>query len=90
MAEPVLPPSTWCRGTGCGARIIFLQTTSGKRIPLDAAPHPNGNIVVETDLLGDPIAHILPRHQADRAFKSGAVLRMPHHASCPAVEEFRR
>jgi hypothetical protein len=89
MDEPTLPDATTCRGTSCRQRIRFLPTQTGKTIPVDEQPHPNGNVLIEADLTGEPYAQILPRHQADRAFRKGTLLYMPHHATCPDVEEFR-
>lgn len=55
-----------CRGKTCRARIIFLETRSGKKIPVDAD-------TVEPD---------------DEVYEHGR--HVPHHSSCPDVEDFRR
>jgi hypothetical protein len=56
----------------CGAPIIWAHTTKGKRIPLDAKPHPDGNVM----LTGGGTAVVAGKSQ------NGARRYMPHHATC--------
>ena len=86
MSQPDLPASRRCRGETCRAEIIFLPTSAGKTIPIDPTPTPDGNIRIATDLLGEPVAHVLGRTVARSATEP---LYVPHWATCPDVEEFR-
>ena len=68
-----------CRG--CDAEILWVRTAkNGTLMPLDAVPHPDG--IVELDNDGHAVVH----RQADML--SGQRF-MPHHATCPNVEDFR-
>lgn len=74
-----------CRS--CGAQIIWAVTTSGRRMPVDAAPVPNGNVALcpHPSPGHAPTAHIVSpqaeAHQDDR-FTS-------HFATCPHADEHR-
>jgi hypothetical protein len=71
-----------CRS--CGASIVWQVTARGKRMPLDAVPRPDGNVVVDT-IGGRPVARLVT---------SGEVIvgdrYMPHHATCPQSAEWKR
>jgi len=74
-----------CRS--CGASLVFVDVlASGRPIPLDAEPTPDGNVeVFETagGLYGKvwPASHIWG--EADLRYRS-------HFASCPSAKEHRR
>jgi hypothetical protein len=84
--RPVTEPST-CRS--CGAEILWVQwARSGKRMPVDSLPDPNGKVVLtlrkapEPALLAetfDPKEHLPDR----RRFTS-------HFTSCPNASQHRR
>lgn len=78
-----------CRGQTCRAEIALLPTEAGKRLPIDVDPHPDGNVAVTRDLLGEPVAVVLGATAAARWRAEGRSLYMPHHATCPDVEAFR-
>lgn len=60
---------------------------SGKAVPLDVGPVPDGNLVVVRRDSGDvPIVRIAT--VADR--ERGGTLRRAHFASCPQAAEHRR
>ena len=67
-----------CRG--CGAEIKWAKTVKGKAIPLALDPHPDGNVE-----LVNGIAYV--KGQSDNP---ADVRHMPHHATCPAANRFRK
>ena len=69
-----------CRS--CGARVTWLRTTSGKNIPVNEDPDPNGNIVVIAGTV--TCAVVDPTQEMDKPHY------MPHHATCPQGKDWRR
>lgn len=69
-------PST-CRS--CGAAIRWTQTNSGKRMPVDAAPHPDGNVYVDFDSAPPAAAVYAPAHVPPHTVP----LYRSHFATCP-------
>lgn len=55
-------------------------------MPLDVAPSPLGNVWIRED----GKLRVLSRGEAQRGRETGAVLFMPHHATCPARERHER
>src|SRR3972149_2281009 len=86
MFPPLLPPSPRrCRS--CDAPIYWAQTvSSGKAMPVDAEPVPDGNVVL-LDCGGTVIARVLGRGETP---PPGAVLRRAHHSTCPQADPWRR
>lgn len=78
-----------CTGRTCRAEIALLPTEAGKRLPIDVDPDPDGNVRVDRDLLGEPVAHVLAGELLDEARATGVRLYMPHWSTCPDVEAFR-
>jgi len=70
-----------CRS--CHAPVIWVATTTGKQMPLDPIPVPDGNITLDTD----QVAHVLP----DAAHPPPDVPRYhSHFATCPNAAQHRR
>jgi hypothetical protein len=70
-----------CRS--CNAPVLWVATATGKQMPIDAIPVPDGNIILDTDR----IAHVLP----DAAQPPPDVLRyVSHFATCPNATQHRR
>lgn len=42
----------------CRAKIVWCQTKNGRTMPVDAEPHPDGNVVIRADLSGPPFAEV--------------------------------
>lgn len=65
----------------CAAPIMFLPTATGKRIPLNAAPAPTGNMVIRDGVAGvaraDEVVSNVPRY-------------LSHFVTCPDAAKFRR
>lgn len=71
-------------GAGCGAPIIFARSDStGRIMPLDAAPVPIGTWKLTRDLFTEVVAFSM------RA-GSDPELRVSHFATCPNASAFRR
>lgn len=72
-----------CRS--CQAPIRWAATETGKRMPIDAEPAPDGNITVHRDDTGTVLATVHP---------VGADLEAPrwtsHFATCPAAGQHRK
>jgi hypothetical protein len=62
----------------CGARIIFVKTTTGSSMPLNAGMADNGNVVIEGD---PPIARVVA---------AGAGMFISHFATCPGADAHRK
>lgn len=70
-----------CRA--CPAEIRWARTTNGKAIPLDATPHPDGNV----RLVGE-VAHVIgPAPTLDP--DDDGTRYMPHHATCTGWKKDR-
>lgn len=67
-----------CRS--CGAAIIWCVTTTGKRIPIDEAPFPGGNMILdgECDAI---VAVVVP---------VGEGTHRSHFVTCPHAAQHRR
>lgn len=76
-----------CRG--CRAEIVWATVAeSGKKIPLNPGIDYAGNVYY-TDHAAGLVAVLSPERAMERRMAE-QTLHMPHHATCPAVEEFRR
>lgn len=80
--------SATCRS--CGAPITWAATATGKRMPVDRDPHPDGNVVLRPRERGEGLlATVIGA--ADRASVGRAhQLHRPHFATCPQASEHRR
>ena len=73
-------PVSVCRS--CGASILWAATASGRSTPLDAGPHPEGNLYLDGDVARVAVAA--------RAAPEGAPLYRSHFATCPQAARHRR
>lgn len=66
---------------GCAAPIWWARRLSGKAQPLNRAPDQAGNIVMENGIAVQfqPLIH-----------SDGRDRFMPHHATCPNANDFRK
>lgn len=65
----------------CGQPVRWGVTKDGARMPLDVAPAPLGSVWVHPDT---GRLHVLSKERAERGRAAGALLFMPHHATCPS------
>jgi hypothetical protein len=70
-----------CRS--CQARITWLETAGGKKLPVDEDPTPEGNIVVV-----GTIAHVLGKMEMAK-LATGTPRYVSHFATCPQAGEWR-
>lgn len=78
-----------CRGARCQASIIWATTEGGKSMPVDAEPDDDkGNV----ELVPNPNLAMAPTAivHAQPPLMSTVPLRLPHHATCVDVGDFRR
>lgn len=70
----------------CSAEILWLRTTTGKLMPVDARPDPErGNVLRHGDRGG-----VLGKNQAAAARAAGTPLRLHHAVSCPFASAWQR
>lgn len=70
----------------CHARVIWVKTSKGKAMPIDAVPVENGNIVLEVKIeTGEPIALYV-----DRKYGGAGPFYTSHFATCPNAAHHRR
>jgi hypothetical protein len=74
-----------CRS--CGAEVIWAVTASGKRMPVDADPVPEGNVLLADDGDGTVHASVMPEAQA---LLTEEPMRLSHFVTCPQADEHRR
>jgi hypothetical protein len=69
-----------CRS--CEARVVWCETVAGKRMPVDELPSPMGNVTIEPQGSGPPLAVV----------HAGPVAggRLSHFASCPNANDHRK
>lgn len=78
---------------GCGATIEWALTHKNRRpIPLDPGTNTAGNLaVVFTSEDGTKVVRVIPKAEREQdGLWPNEPRYMPHHATCPEVEQFRR
>jgi hypothetical protein len=81
-------PRTTCRS--CSAPIVWAVTAKGKRMPLDAVPHPEGNVRLRAGWGSPPLADVLNKGEAVYARCAGEQLHVAHHSTCRHGRAWRR
>lgn len=82
-----------CRA--CGAAIVWAETPDGNKQPFDREPNSAGNRVLlgrgpNTPPLAVPETFFDPEAKELDAEAFAKCVYMPHHATCPKAEEFRK
>lgn len=85
MTAPATEDGTPVACPDCRAPILWLTTPKGNRMPVDAQPHAEGNVVVE----GATCA-VLGRNQLPGARAAGRPLHRHHRLSCPHADKWAR
>lgn len=75
-----------CRS--CGAEIFWAETAGGKRMPVDADPVPDGNVIVE-DRPGDGLRATVLEPGALMLDDPGLPRYVSHFATCPNASQHR-
>lgn len=79
-----------CRS--CGAQILWgITDCTGTAMPIDAEPSEDGNVVIVADRIrgAAPLLRVLAPG-ARSLLDDDEVRYMPHHATCPQGEKWRR
>lgn len=83
-----------CTSPACRAPVIWAETASGKRMPLDPTPSNDGNVVVFAayDSDGAPFlrCNVLRHTQLSGARAAGQTLRTSHFKTCPDAARHRK
>jgi hypothetical protein len=76
-----------CRS--CQAPVIWTATRGQRTMPVDAEPHPDGNVRLTYDPLheGIVVADVLGPLEA---LATDEDLHRPHFATCPHADDWRR
>lgn len=80
-----------CRS--CDAPILWALTAAGNRIPIDYHPNPAGNVrleLVRSAHTSHTEATVLGPLEQAIATNDGTELYMPHHATCPHGDTWRK
>lgn len=80
---------------GCERPILWVETEKGARMPLDPEPVEAGRVIIRMGpQMGQETAHAETAEETANRLKcpipAGRVAYMPHHATCPNVEDFRK
>lgn len=85
----MIKPVSRCRS--CDAEIVWARGATGKRMPVDAEPSHNGNVMLVPDRKrpGEWTAIVLARANLSVTRISGAVLHLNHFVTCRYSEMHR-
>jgi len=77
--------------TSCGAPIRWAVTKNGKRMPVDATPSSDGNVVLIPRLRGEaPEAHVYRDPTDAAAGAPDGDTYLSHFSTCPNARAHRR
>ena len=71
----------------CGAPIRWAETTNGRRMPVNAEPDPDGNVVLLYPSPGAALAMIVDPGQTTL---DDAPRYLSHFATCPNADQHRK
>lgn len=75
----------------CGAEIVWAITVNGKRMPVEAHPHPtHGNVYLDETAAGELRATVLPPGKARALRAAKQPLHLSHFSQCPNADQYRR
>jgi hypothetical protein len=74
------PKRTTCRG--CSTNIVFIRTDQGRVMPIDAEPHPAGDVRIDTMTSGSLVAHVMT---TEEIYQHPGRRYISHFATCPAT-----
>lgn len=79
----------------CDAPILWVATVNGKMQPLDREPNEDGNIRLTpnfrpTDKGVLQECKVITKAERESLFPPEGPRYMPHHATCPFAQEFRK
>lgn len=71
----------------CGANCVWARTATGKAMPVNHVPGPDGNVSLARTPQGELVASVL---SADEAKSRGRTLFTSHFATCPHAAVMRK
>lgn len=77
----------------CKAEITWCATVNGKMQPIDRQPNPAGNLRLVDEYVQTQrgiLQRVLVAKPGELSLDDDGVRYMPHHATCPDVEDFRK
>ncbi len=77
----------FCRS--CNAKILWVTTASGKKMPLDIESTEDGNVLIPNPATGAS-ARVLSKVEIAEAKAAGRKLFVSHFSSCPEAKKFRK
>ena len=78
-----------CRS--CGAKIMWVQTEKGRRMPVDDEPTDQGNITLVRRVDNIPLAYVLAASEiAMMSMAERRKLFTSHFATCPSADRWRK
>jgi hypothetical protein len=77
-----------CRS--CNAPILWSETTTGRRMPLDYTPTTDGNIILGLRKHLPPLALVQTQQSLERLRHRGELLYTSHFVTCPQSERWRK
>lgn len=77
-----------CRS--CGQPIQWATTTTGKRMPVDRRPHPDGNVLLRPRTAGPGLEAVVLGPLERLAQERVHQLHQSHFATCPQADQHRR
>jgi hypothetical protein len=84
MTAPLHMPK---KCSSCSAEIFWAQLPSGRSMPVDAEPTPDGNVVLLHTPEGSIKARVLKKGERPTP---GAPLRSSHFSTCPNAKQHRK
>lgn len=84
MSEPLHLPK---KCSSCGAEVFWAQLPSGKSMPVDSEPTPDGTVLLFHTPEGSIRAQVLKRGEEAPA---GRPRRTSHFSTCPNAQQHRR
>ena len=76
--------------SSCGAPIIWAETITGRRMPLDEYPTKSGNIILGQRHEQAPLALVQTAQSLARLLEKGERLYTSHFATCPHAKKHRK
>lgn len=74
----------------CGAEILWaVSATTGKRMPVDAAPTPTGNVDLTRNTHGELLATVRPQGGHTMFDPPDLELHLSHFVTCPDAATWR-
>lgn len=74
--------------SSCGAEVIWSVTHNRRKMPVDAEPREDGNIVLRQD--GETVVAEYPGKEHPSLFEASRPRYVSHFSTCPQSKEWRK